>query len=288
MVPKNDLIYRPKYLSEICITLMVVTHFMLSSTMFSGRQGRHGRANRTWSVWSLTLLLTLTICSVRSISLGMHSCCRSVVILYCCFACLSLLSVQFQIILLIHSLFVSCLIYCVAKWCCLVVILYQSLFKIGVRITNLPKSIAEGDLKELFRKYGTVSHVFCPKPLQVTLWNPNNPNEGKAVVRFLDRKAAEDAVLEMNGATVLGQMLKLVLIQPQCWPSERSRRYFWSDSKQPVRQCSQERTASSRPFGSAMQKHLEILRRACLVAVFIGRQESSNYIHCLILLPRVL
>ena len=55
-----------------------------------------------------------------------------------------------------------------------------------------------------FQKFGKISYVYCPKPLQVVLWN-NNPNEGYSFVRFFDRKAAYDALREMNGVELHGK-----------------------------------------------------------------------------------
>lgn len=100
----------------------------------------------------------------------------------------------------------------------------------GVRIDNLHTAVTADDLRRFefvfsfiflnllvlvyyhfifltfseFSRFGSISHVYCPKPLQVVLWN-NNPNDGKAFVRFHDRKAADDAFREMDGVELNGQ-----------------------------------------------------------------------------------
>ena len=100
---------------------------------------------------------------------------------------------------------------------------YNDLF--GVRVDNLSTNINKDDITEIFGRFGTIACIYCPKPLQIVLWNANETHRGSAVIRFIDRKCAFDAMEAMDFVEIDGLKIRCSIVNPMCWPTEKSRRY---------------------------------------------------------------
>lgn len=101
---------------------------------------------------------------------------------------------------------------------------YNDLF--GIRIDNLHRSVDKDGLREVFGKFGTIAYIYCPKPLQIVLWDANEPHKGSAIIRFVDRKCAFDALEAMDFAEIEGMKIRCSIVNPMCWPSDKTRRYM--------------------------------------------------------------
>ena len=75
-------------------------------------------------------------------------------------------------------------------------------------------------------KFGTIAYIYCPKPLQIVLWDANEPHKGAAIIRYVDRKGALDALEAMDLFEIEGMKIRCSIVNPMCWPSEKTRRYM--------------------------------------------------------------
>merc|ERR1712023_553330 len=100
---------------------------------------------------------------------------------------------------------------------------YNDLF--GIRVDNLSARINNSHLMEIFGKFGTIAYIYCPKPLQIILWDANEPHKGSAIVRYIDRKSAFDALEVMDLSEIEGLIIRCSIVYPMCWPTEKTRRY---------------------------------------------------------------
>ncbi|KAF4966150.1 hypothetical protein FSARC_6149 [Fusarium sarcochroum] len=73
-----------------------------------------------------------------------------------------------------------------------------------IHINNLDRSTSEGDLKEVFSKYGNVTRVNIPQTLA-------GKNKGFAFMDFATKEEAEKAVAEMNNTKFRSQILEVAL-----------------------------------------------------------------------------
>ena len=95
----------------------------------------------------------------------------------------------------------------------------------GVRVDMLPREVGLDELREVFQKFGPIGHIYCPKALQVVGFDPNKPHEGTAIVRFVDRKCALDA-LSLDFSEIGGEKVRVSIVNPLSWPRENTRRYW--------------------------------------------------------------
>lgn len=77
-----------------------------------------------------------------------------------------------------------------------------------VYVGNLPWSIDDGKLKELFASYGEIEEA------NVIVNKFNNRSKGFGFVTFKDDESAKKAIAEMNGKEVEGRQLKVNEAQP--------------------------------------------------------------------------
>ncbi|KAJ8037978.1 Serine/arginine-rich splicing factor 2 [Holothuria leucospilota] len=74
---------------------------------------------------------------------------------------------------------------------------------VSLKVDNLTYRTKAEDLQKLFSKYGEVGDVYIPKDRRT------KESRGFAFVRFYERRDAEDAMDEMDGATFDGRDLRV-------------------------------------------------------------------------------
>jgi len=84
-------------------------------------------------------------------------------------------------------------------------------------VGNLPFSMSEEDFKELFSTYGEISEAIIIKDRMT------GRSKGFGFVTFADKEAADQAISEMNGKDVEGQVLTVNMARPK---EDRPRRNF--------------------------------------------------------------
>lgn len=80
-----------------------------------------------------------------------------------------------------------------------------------LRVSNLSKSVTEGDLNELFRPFGKITKLSLPKTL---LADGKREVRGFAYVSFEDRSSVEKAIALLDGRGYDHLILKLELAKP--------------------------------------------------------------------------
>eukprot|EP00931_Biecheleriopsis_adriatica_P027663 TRINITY_DN16597_c0_g1_i2.p1 TRINITY_DN16597_c0_g1~~TRINITY_DN16597_c0_g1_i2.p1 ORF type:complete len:177 (-),score=30.29 TRINITY_DN16597_c0_g1_i2:111-572(-) len=74
----------------------------------------------------------------------------------------------------------------------------------SVKIDYVASEVEKEELEDLFKKFGRVGDVYLPR-------HPSGDRKGFAFVRFYDKRAAEEAVDEMEGYELAGKTLKCML-----------------------------------------------------------------------------
>eukprot|EP00931_Biecheleriopsis_adriatica_P027662 TRINITY_DN16597_c0_g1_i1.p1 TRINITY_DN16597_c0_g1~~TRINITY_DN16597_c0_g1_i1.p1 ORF type:complete len:161 (-),score=30.23 TRINITY_DN16597_c0_g1_i1:30-443(-) len=74
----------------------------------------------------------------------------------------------------------------------------------SVKIDYVAPEVQKEELEDLFKKFGRVGDVYLPR-------HPSGDRKGFAFVRFYDKRAAEEAVDEMEGYELAGKTLKCML-----------------------------------------------------------------------------
>jgi len=81
-----------------------------------------------------------------------------------------------------------------------------------IRISNLPRDVREGDIRELFERFGRLGRVSVPK--KETSEKGVVENKGSAFVEFKWREDAERAMERLQGHTYGNLILKLEWAKP--------------------------------------------------------------------------
>eukprot|EP00930_Biecheleria_cincta_P006582 TRINITY_DN107612_c0_g1_i1.p1 TRINITY_DN107612_c0_g1~~TRINITY_DN107612_c0_g1_i1.p1 ORF type:complete len:177 (-),score=21.14 TRINITY_DN107612_c0_g1_i1:46-576(-) len=74
----------------------------------------------------------------------------------------------------------------------------------SVKIDYVSEKVDKREMEDLFGKYGKVGDVYMPS-------HPNGDRKGFAFVRYYNKKYAEEAVREMDGAALAGKTLKCMM-----------------------------------------------------------------------------
>ena len=77
-----------------------------------------------------------------------------------------------------------------------------------IRVTNLPEDITEGELGDLFARYGRVERIYLAKDKVTGL------SKGFAFINFSIRRDAEVAMEELQGHGVDHMILRLEWARP--------------------------------------------------------------------------
>ena len=97
----------------------------------------------------------------------------------------------------------------------------------SIRLENLNVKTLPETLNTVFRIYGELGVVYCPRPLHVTL-RTTDANQGFAFIRFKDKRDLEVALADVKAGKLIvdGQVLTGDYLVPSFWPTDKTRRYF--------------------------------------------------------------
>lgn len=85
-----------------------------------------------------------------------------------------------------------------------------------IYVGNLPYTVADADLQELFKEYGTVTSA------RVIIDKISGRSKGFGFVEMPDRGEAEKAIQNTNGSDLMGRSLRVNESRPQ--PGSKDRR----------------------------------------------------------------